>query len=359
MPYHVVLNRPTDLAGFTKEAQLGLSPRHSMAELSRLLDAKIHDGAGLTPSLSDILLGKLSRTSPLWWTIARSLRKKVVSGDVIFCTGEDIAAPVAALCGNMPQVGLAVMAHSVDSRKKRLALQAFRMKSRVDLFFTVAEPQAAFLREFLNLSSRRVKFVWDQTDTRFFTPGAASPKKTRPCIVSVGLERRDYTTLAKATSDLDIDVCISGFSSDTRSASRAFPDQLPANMTRRFYSWPDLLQLYRNADVVVVSLFPNSYAAGVQGLMEGLACGRPIVATETKGLEKYLKAPGKIVTVEPGNASGMRSAIIKLLEDHDERERLSERGAMLAAERHQLERYVNEIAASLRELAAGLDAPAK
>nr|WP_246556938.1 glycosyltransferase [Bradyrhizobium liaoningense] len=130
-------------------------------------------------------------------------------------------------------------------------------------------------------------------------------------------------------------------------------------MTRRFYSWPDLLQLYRNADVVVVSLFPNSYAAGVQGLMEGLACGRPIVATETKGLEKYLKAPGKIVTVEPGNASGMRSAIIKLLEDHDERERLSERGAMLAAERHQLERYVNEIAASLRELAAGLDAPAK
>ncbi|WP_158537632.1 glycosyltransferase family 4 protein [Bradyrhizobium sp. MOS003] len=226
----------------------------------------------------------------------------------------------------------------------------------MDLFFTVAEPQAAFLREFLKLSSRRVKFVWDQTDTRFFTPGAASPK-TRPCIVSVGLERRDYTTLAKATSDLDIDVCISGFSSDTRSASRAFPEQLPANMTRRFYSWPDLLQLYRNADAVVVTLFPNSYAAGVQGLMEGMACGRPIVATRTKGLEKYLNAPGQILTVEPGSASDMRRAIVRILEDREERGRLAEHAVMLAAERHQLDRYVHEIAASLRELAAGLDDP--
>ncbi|MEM5838768.1 hypothetical protein AAHH59_10735, partial [Pediococcus acidilactici] len=54
----------------------------------------------------------------------------------------------------------------------------------------------------------------DQTDTIFFRPSPASLDKPRPVIASVGLEKRDYRTLAAATSDLDVDVKISGFSRD-------------------------------------------------------------------------------------------------------------------------------------------------
>ena len=51
-------------------------------------------------------------------------------------------------------------------------------------------------------------------------------------IVSVGLEQRDYRTLAAATADMDVDVKISGFSEDAEVLQRSFPDVLPANMSR-------------------------------------------------------------------------------------------------------------------------------
>ena len=79
----------------------------------------------------------------------------------------------------------------------------------------------------------------------------------------MGLERRDYRTLAQAVSGLDVDIRISGFSYHAAAMARSFPDPMPANMSCRFYSWPDLVQLYRDADVVVAPVFPSRYAAGV------------------------------------------------------------------------------------------------
>ena len=46
---------------------------------------------------------------------------------------------------------------------------------------------------------------------------------------------------------------------------------MPENMSRKFYEWPDLVQLYRDADVIAVCLVDNKYAAGVQGLLEAMA----------------------------------------------------------------------------------------
>lgn len=351
MAYHIVLNRPMDLAAVSQSAKKGLNPGNSMAELQRDLDATVHDGSDITPDWLDKSVGKLTRMSPLWWGIARKLRRDVRPGDAIFCTGEDVGLPVAALCGGAPNVHVTIMNHSIDSKKKQLALRLLRARTRVSVFFAVSQPQASFLRSYLNLSEDRVKFVWDQTDTEFFTPGPQSPEKYRPIVMSVGLERRDYSTLAKATADLGIDVRISGYSADTRVLSRAFPDILPDNMTRRFYSWPELLQLYRDADIVVVSLFPNTYAAGVQGFMEAMSCGRPVVVTVTEGLEGYLEESGNVRLIPPGDPTAMRTAITDLLAAPTESASPSiEQRFKLARKRHSCEQYVSTIAATLRSL---------
>ena len=81
----------------------------------------------------------------------------------------------------------------------------------MDLFLACSQRQVDFLREHLGLPSDRVRLVWDHTDTRFFSPGPAR-RGPRPVIASVGLEQRDYRTLAAATHDLDVDVRISGSS---------------------------------------------------------------------------------------------------------------------------------------------------
>jgi hypothetical protein len=90
----------------------------------------------------------------------------------------------------------------------------------------------------------------EQTDTQFFTPGSVSGEKKRQTVVSVGLEKRDCRLLATATADLDVDVKISGFSKDAKALSQAFPDTMPENMSRQFYESPDLVQLYRDADLI-------------------------------------------------------------------------------------------------------------
>jgi glycosyltransferase involved in cell wall biosynthesis len=352
MTFHIVFNRPVDLATASQNAAAGLCPRHSMVELAEALDAEVHDGAGVEPSRLDRFAGSLTRSSPLWWAIARALRRRVRPGDVIYCTGEDIGMPVALLCGTLPGVKVAMMAHFVDRPKGKLALALFGARRRVALFCAVSLPQVRFLRQFLKLPDSRVMFVWDQTDTEFFKPGPQTPGKARPVIASVGLEQRDYGTLAEATADLDLDVRISGFSKDTKVIDRAFPNAMPANMSRRFYPWPELQQLYRDADIMVVSVFPNRYAAGVQAFMEALSSGRPVVVTATEGLEGYVDRPDAMRLVPPGDARAMREAITELLSRPDEAERLARTAADLARERHRCEQYVETIATALRRLAA-------
>jgi len=131
--------------------------------------------------------------------------------------------------------------------------------------------------------------------------------------------------------------------------ARTFPESMPANMSRRFYAWPELVQLYRDADVVVVSCHENKYAAGVQSLMEAMACGRPVIATATVGLEAYLGDP--IIAIRPGDAGQMRAAIQASLADRADAAARALRGRALAAERYAMERYVDEIGSALRALA--------
>ena len=350
MAFHVVFAAPIDLAAIAEGAAAGRNPGHATGALAKALDATIHDGTGLAPTIADRVRGKLLGQSPLAWAIARRLRKTVAPGDVIFCTGEDVGLPVAARCGDRARV--AIMVHNLDRTRGRLALRLLRIGRRAALLFAVAQPQVAFLRRFLRLPAERVRFVADQTDLAFFAPGPAAAAKPRPIVASVGLEQRDYRTLAAATADLDVDVRISGFSRDATALARAFPETLPANMDRRFYPWPDLVQLYRDADVVVVSVAPNLYAAGIQVMMEAMACARPVVVTRTEGLAAYLDHAETVSAVAPGDVAAMRSAIEALLADPRAAGARGEAAHRIARERYGTARYVATIATALRELAA-------
>lgn len=353
MAFHVVFAAPVDLAAIAEGARAGANPGHTNGRLAEMLGATVHDGAGLRPSAIDRLVGRLFGTAPLCWAIARRLRASVAPGDVLFCTGEDIGLPVAALCGGRRAARVAMMVHNLDRARGRLALRLLGIGRKAALFFAVAAPQVDFLRRALKLDADRVRFLFDQTDLGFFVPGPPSTPKARPIVASVGLEQRDYRTLAHATADLDLDVRISGFSRDARALARAFPKTLPANMDRRFYPWPDLVQLYRDADLVVVSLADNGYAAGVQVMMEAMACARPVIVTRTEGLAAYLDRPDAVTTVPPGDPAAMREAIERVLTVPEQGAAQGAAALALAHDRHATGCYVETIAAALRALDAG------
>jgi len=349
MTFHIVLPRPMRLPEGAEEALHHQAPRHSMWLLKNSLSATIREPDGSGGAAIDKLRAVIAPPVSLWG-LARKIEHDTAPGDVVFCSSEAGGLQLAALCGNRSRrPRLALFVHNVDRPRARFALKFWRMAKSVDLFLACSATQVAFLREFLRLPEDRVRHVWDHTDTRFFTPGPVSAGKTRPLVVSVGLEQRDYKTLAAATHDLDVDVRISGFSKDAAAMARTFPEAMPANMSRRFYAWPELVQLYRDADVVVVSCHENKYAAGVQSLMEAMACGRPVIATATVGLEAYLGDP--VIPIRPGDAAQMRDAIRASLADRADAEGRGRRGRELAEKRYAMERYVDEIASALRALA--------
>jgi len=320
-----------------------------MALLAKELDACIHEPPRDTTDAWDRVRAKIAGP-PQLWNMARILSKQLKVEDCVYCVSEAGGLQVAAYCGglrNRPKI--CVFVHNMDRPRRRLALKLWHASRHVDLFLACSQWQVDFLRQYLKLPSSRVRFIWDHTDTQFFSPGPSSSDNARPKIISVGLEQRDYRTLATATENLDVDVAVSGFSEDAASRSRTFPEKLPANMTRRFYPWPELLQLYRDAAVVVVSVHENKYAAGVQALMEAMACRRPVVATMSSGLETYLDT-GCVAVVKPADAIEMRSAILACLNSPNAAANRAQRGYELARVRYSMERYVDEIANHLRSL---------
>jgi len=345
--YHIALGRPIDLESIARDAQAHKCPQHVMWGLSQQLGATIHQ-PGAHPVLSlDKMRAKIAGR-PEHWALARALSSQLNGDDLIFCTGEDVGIPIATLCGakrDSPKI--AVFFHNIDRPRGRVVLKLLGLANRINLFIACARPQADFLRRYLRLPEARICVLPDQTDTNFYTPGPASPDKPRPIIASIGLEKRDYRTLANATLDLDVDVKISGFSRDASALAQALPETMPDNMSRRFYEWPELLQLYRDADVVTVSLVDNKYAAGIQAMLEAMACQRPVVVTRTHGLVEYLTPPNIATIVNPGDPAGLRQAITSLLNNPQEAEAQAQRGHELVLKQNNSERYIETLATQL------------
>lgn len=350
MKYHLALGRSIDLESIAHDAEVGICPRHVMWGISQRLGATIHQPSSDGVSFFDKIRSKVS-SRPEHWAIARTLSDKLDSSDTIFCTGEDIGIPVATLCGakrNRPKI--AVFFHNIDRPRGRLALKLFRLVDRIDLFISNARSQLDFLGDYLGVPESRLLMLPEQTDTAFFTPGTPTPDKRRPIIASVGLEKRDYRPLAEATADLDVDVKISGFSKDAIAMAQAFPETLPANMSRRFYSWSELVQLYRDADIVAVTVTENKFCAGLTSMLEAMATRRPVVVTRTQGLADYLAPPGIATVVNPGDAEGLRNAIANLLNNPQAAEAQAIRGYELILKQHNSEQYIEALAARLASL---------
>jgi glycosyltransferase involved in cell wall biosynthesis len=350
MNYHVILSRPFDLETFKKDANAQKCPRHTMLSLADRLGAKIHQPEGLSVTLADIVRAKLTGL-PIHWALARQLSSQLTSEDIVFCIGEDSGFPLAALCAANPnRPRLAVFIHNIDRFRGKLSLKVLQLAKHIDLFITNTTVKADFLREYLNLPEERVYLVTEQTDTQFFTPGASTPGKARPIIGSGGLEQRDYRTLAKATSDLDVDVRISAVSPNAKATAKKFPDVMPDNMSARHYDWCDLLQLYRDSDIVVISLQAHNYQAGFTTLYESLACRKPVVMTVNPGPIEDLVSKGLVKGVKPYDAEGMRAAILELLNHPQNAEEQAERAYQFVLKHHNSEQYVESIAEELERL---------
>ena len=99
-------------------------------------------------------------------------------------------------------------------------------------------------------------------------------------------------------------------------------------------SWPDYLELYERAAVVVIAASETMNASGVTSLLEAMAMGKAVVVTRTAALADYLPPPDAGVVVPSGDAEAMGVAVKALLADAEGRERMGRRARLFALEHY-------------------------
>lgn len=189
---------------------------------------------------------------------------------------------------------------------------------RVDRVILMSPDQIGFF-ENLGIPKERCVFVPHGIDTEVFHPGTQLPdvNQGKLRVLHVGNYLRDFEALAVTTRQLADQplqfeiVC----SRENRSNF-----QYGSNVSwYHGISNEALLELYQSCDVLLMTA---TGATANNALLEGMACGLPVIAQDVGGLKDYL-SPACALLVDPTAEQELSKAVIGLL---DNREQISVMG---------------------------------
>jgi glycosyltransferase involved in cell wall biosynthesis len=111
---------------------------------------------------------------------------------------------------------------------------------------------------------------------------------------------------------------------------------------------PDELSLLKSFDLFAVSAVADG---SLEGLLDAMACGRPVVATDVGSFSEVVQQAETGLLVAPRNAGSLAEAIIRLLEQPELRTEYGRRGLERVQQDFSVDRLVDETAALYRDVA--------
>lgn len=165
-------------------------------------------------------------------------------------------------------------------------------------------------------------------------------------ILSAGKTGRDYGTFCAAVEDLDYQFIIVSDRLSTRGM------KFPRNVEVLYdIPYPRYLSVLKNCRFVVVPLKKLVKSTGQVVLLEAMAQGKPVIATETTGTLDYIR-PGINGLLTPvGDWDLLRRAIESLIQDPQLHRTLAKNGLKSIQERHTFKRYTDSIIQAANEIA--------
>jgi glycosyltransferase involved in cell wall biosynthesis len=100
--------------------------------------------------------------------------------------------------------------------------------------------------------------------------------------------------------------------------------------------------------VVALALKWNLHVSGMSVLLETMACGRPLVATETPGIRDYVVDGETGLLVPPGDPDAFADAVGSLLDDPETAGRLAANARRRAVTELTTEHQAQRLAEMLR-----------
>ncbi len=273
--------------------------------------------------------------------------------DALFTNGENVGIPLALLLKMVRhRPGHVTIGHRLSAGKKRLFFTLLRADRQMDTIFVYAQTQRDYGQVRLGIKQEKLCLIRFHADQRFFRPLpeiAVAPNQ----LCSAGLEWRDYPTLLAAVTDLpELSVRLAAASPWSKHTDETAHRVLPPHVTARRYDYAELRHLYASSSFVVIPLYENDFQAGVTTLLEAMAMGKAVIVTRTTGQRDVVTDGENGLTVEPGDAAGLREAIRRLYTDTELRERLGRNALQWARENATLPQWVDHIQSALVKAAS-------
>jgi glycosyltransferase involved in cell wall biosynthesis len=230
--------------------------------------------------------------------------------------------------------------------RRRLMGAALRSTTAV---VCLASAQRDLLLRQHELPPERVHMVPLGVDPQFFRP-QAPPRDGY--VLAVGRDMaRDYATFAEAVAGLDARSIIVA-------SERNLSDvTLPRNTELRLdVSYTELRDLYAGAACVVLPTrrYGYPYGADCSGqtvMLDAMAMGRPIVASERATLSDYVEHGETSLLVPPEDPAALRSAIERVLGDQALGAALGTAARRVVVERLTTKHIARQLAPIIREAA--------
>ena len=349
MKYYIVLTKSIDQfiqESLSKEEEV---PKIDLVLLAQSLNATFIRSKSPQVTFVDKICALLSST-PENWAFARQISSQLEPEDVVFCPGEEIGIPLASIYRSQkkrPQI--IVWFHRITGLKSRVVLRLMNISNMVNIAVANTNPNRKFLQNYLKFTEEQTIFWRHSIDCNYFKSDGFKSSKKRPSIVSFGLEQRDYRLLAAATEELNADVKVAGFSQFQTRIAKSFPEAMPENMTNKKYPRSELIQLYHDADLVVIPLIESKAAAGLTVLLEAMSCRKAIICVRTQGLAEYLTNEEAVLTIKPGDVSSLKKAIVHLLNNPEEAKARGDRAYELVLKNHDVVRQVEVLTACIQK----------
>jgi glycosyltransferase involved in cell wall biosynthesis len=267
--------------------------------------------------------------------------------EVIFSNGENVSLPLAAFLKPLARrPAHALIGHRLSAHKKKLPLRM--LHTQMDAIFLYAQTQKVYAQEVLGIPPAKLHLIAFHADSRFYHPMPEARLERR--ISSAGLELRDYPTLIEAVRGLDVDVCLAAASPWSKRKDETANRALPPNVNARGYGYRELRDLYASSQFVVVPLYETDFQAGVTTILEAMAMGKAVIASQTRGQRDVIQDGVNGIYVPPGNPIALRRAITDLLSSPERAAQIGANARRTIESEMSLDLWVQRIAGVVAKL---------
>jgi glycosyltransferase involved in cell wall biosynthesis len=291
--------------------------RRGEAPDSQLLGANLLGAHGISVTIHDPLLsrvelpGLLARSA---WTLREVVLPLELRRTDVVVTGLATLFPLFARCRRFRTVvlnyGLNQIYRRASASRRALIRASLAGTAQIVCF---GRSQRDELLALGMSAEDTVVTVPLGVDERWFAPVPEEPA-ARPFVLTVGKDLgRDFATFGAAVDGIDARVEVIALPRNLVGVT------LPANALARQVGIKELRDLYAKSSCVVVPQRREAYALGADGgitvLLEAMAMGKPIVASDRAILRDYVDDGVEALLVPPEDPVALRAAIDRVLDD--------------------------------------------